>query len=119
MIEHQVGAYTSCNHGMGLAVIHPALYRHLYKAAPWKFAKLATTVFGVNAEGKTEEETALAGVDALESYIGEIGLPTRFSEMGITDESILRKAADTCILTGGCARKLPREEIFALLKECL
>ena len=29
MLEHAVGAYTDCNHGQGLAVIHPALYRHL------------------------------------------------------------------------------------------
>lgn len=28
MLEHAVGAYTDCNHGQGLAVIHPALYRH-------------------------------------------------------------------------------------------
>lgn len=53
------------------------------------------------------------------TYIKEIGMPTRFSEMGITDEEILRKAADTCILTGGCARELPRDEIFELLKEVL
>lgn len=26
-IEHQLGAYTDCNHGQGLAVIHPAYYR--------------------------------------------------------------------------------------------
>ena len=119
MIEHQVGAYTSCNHGMGLAVIHPALYRHLYKAAPWKFTKLATSVFGVDEKDKTEEEVALEGIEALESYIKEIGMPTRFSEMGITDEEVLRKAADTCILTGGCARELPRDEIYELLKEAL
>ncbi|HBI62438.1 MAG TPA: hypothetical protein DDY31_14710, partial [Lachnospiraceae bacterium] len=30
-IEHQLGAYTDCNHGQGLAVIHPVLYRHMYK----------------------------------------------------------------------------------------
>lgn len=28
-IEHQLGAYTDCNHGKGLAVIHPVLYRHI------------------------------------------------------------------------------------------
>ena len=28
-IEHQLGAYTDCNHGQGLAVIHPVLYRHI------------------------------------------------------------------------------------------
>ena len=30
-IEHQLGAYTDCNHGQGLAVIHPAYYRHIIK----------------------------------------------------------------------------------------
>lgn len=30
-IEHQLGAYTDCNHGQGLAVIHPVLYRHIYE----------------------------------------------------------------------------------------
>ena len=31
-IEHQLGAYTNCNHGASLAVIHPVLYRHIYKS---------------------------------------------------------------------------------------
>ena len=34
MTEHQLGAYTDCNHGAGLAVIHPHLYRHIYQGAP-------------------------------------------------------------------------------------
>jgi len=29
MIEHQLGVYTNCNHGCGLAVIQPVLYRHI------------------------------------------------------------------------------------------
>lgn len=28
-IEHQLGAYTDCNHGCGLAVLHPVYYRHI------------------------------------------------------------------------------------------
>ena len=28
MLEHQLGAYTDCNHGRGLAVLHPVMYRH-------------------------------------------------------------------------------------------
>ena len=30
-MEHQLGAYTNCNHGAGLAVLHPVYYRHIYK----------------------------------------------------------------------------------------
>ena len=28
-MEHQLGAYTNCNHGRGLAVLHPVYYRHI------------------------------------------------------------------------------------------
>ena len=115
MIEHAVGAYTDCNHGQGLAVIHPSLYRRLLGAGKEKLARMAETVWGV--KGTTIEETAMRGIEALEAFIREIELPTHWSEMGITDESMLRAAADTCILTPGCCRLLTRDEIFELLME--
>ncbi len=118
-IEHQLGAYTDCNHGFGLAVIHPALYRHIYREAIPRFARFAKVVWDISPEGKSEEELAEAGIDALAAFIKEIGLPTTFHEMGITDEEVLRSTADTCSLTAGCCKKLSRDEIFALLKECL
>lgn len=58
------------------------------------------------------------GIDALETFIKEIGLPTRWSEIGITDEEVLRHAADTCFLLPGCCKQMSRDEIFELLKEC-
>ena len=119
MIEHQLGAYTDCNHGMGLAVIHPALYRHIYKDAPAQFARLAVNVWGVDPAGKTEEEVALAGIEALADFIREIGLPTRFSEMGISAETDFEAIARTSIRTGGCVRKLTDEEILEILRECI
>lgn len=115
MIEHAVGAYTDCNHGQGLAVIHPALYGRLLDNGKEKLARMAETVWGV--KGKTAEEGAARGIDALESFIKEIGLPTRWGEMGITDEAVLRAAADTCFLTPGCCKQFSRDEIFEILKE--
>ena len=109
MIEHAVGAYTDCNHGQGLAVIHPALYRHLLDAGEAQLARMAENVWGVKADSSLE--TARMGIDVLESFIKEIGLPTRWSEMGITDESILRAAADTCFIMPGCCKQLSRDEI--------
>lgn len=117
MIEHAVGAYTDCNHGQGLAVIHPAIYRHLLDAGKKKLARMAEKVWGV--KGSTQEETAVLGIDALEAFIKEIGLPTRWSEMGITDEQVLRAAADTCFITPGCCRQMSRDEIFEILKEIM
>lgn len=117
MIEHAVGAYTDCNHGQGLAVIHPAVYRHLLDAGKEKLARMAEEVWSV--KGITQAETAALGIDALEAFIKEIGLPTRWSEMGITDERMLRAAADTCFITPGCCRQMSRDEIFEILKEVM
>lgn len=117
MIEHAVGAYTDCNHGRGLAVIHPALYRRMVGYGTHKLARMAETVWHV--KGQTPEETAMLGIDALEAFIREMGLPTRWHEMGITDEGVMRAAADTCILTPGCCRQFSRDEIFEMLRECM
>lgn len=117
MIEHAVGAYTDCNHGQGLAVIHPALYRHLLDSGKEKLARMAETVWSV--KGTTTEETAMRGIETLEAFIREIGLPTHWSEMGITDETVLRAAADTSIIMPGCCRQFSRDEIFEILKERL
>ena len=119
MIEHQLGAYTDCNHGMGLSAIHPALYRHMMPEANPQFARMAVEVWGVDPAGKTEAVLAEAFVDSLAAFIKEIGMPSTLGEMGITDENILRAVADTSVLTPGCCKKLSREEIFELLKESM
>lgn len=118
MIEHQLGAYTDCNHGQGLAVIHLVLYKYIYKENITKFARFATEVWGVSNRDKTEEKLALEGIHKLEEFIKEIGLPTTFNEMNIDDDEILRKVADTSILTNGCCKKLTPDEIYNLLLEC-
>lgn len=115
MLEHAVGAYTDCNHGQGLAVIHPALYRHLLAEGKEKLARMGERVWGV--KGRTTEETAAMCIDALEAFIREIGLPVRWNEIGITDETFLRAAADTCLLMPGCCKAFTRDELFEVLKE--
>ena len=113
MLEHAVGAYTNCNHGQGLAVIHPALYRHLLNEGKEKLARMAERVW--NVTGDTTVQTAALGIDALESFIREIGMPTRWSEMGIKDETVMRAAADTCLLMPGCCKQFTRDELFEIL----
>ena len=113
-IEHQLGAYTDCNHGQGLAVIHPAYYRHILQDARDKFTRFAQVVFGA--------DTAEEGLHALEEFIKECGLPTRMgqlrSRVEITPE-ILRKVADTCNIIKCNPRELDRDEIYQILCECL
>lgn len=117
MMEHQLGAYTNCNHGAGLAVIHPVLYRHIYKAGAARFARFAQNVWGIEAKAN-EEKTALAGIEALADFIKEIGLPTTFAELGIPEDTDLRAVADSTVVTAGCCKKLTHDEIYDILKEC-
>lgn len=117
-IEHQLGAYTDCNHGQGLAVIHPVFYRHIYKDGAARFARFAKNVWGIE-ERETEEETALAGVEALADFVKEIGLPTSFTQMGIAEGTDFRAIADSTNITAGCCKKLSHDEIYEILKECI
>ena len=119
-IEHQMCAYTGCNHGMTLAVIHPSYYRHIVSDAPEKFARFGKTVFDLDPAGKTELELAKEAVEALADFIKEIGLDQSFTQLGLdVNEEILHLVADTCGLSGGNVRKLEREEVFELLKEVM
>ncbi|MCM1060184.1 MAG: iron-containing alcohol dehydrogenase [Eubacterium sp.] len=117
-IEHQLGAYTDCNHGQGLAVIHPVLYRHIYKNNVERFARFAENVWKTAGNG-TDEETALAGIKALADFIKEVGLPATFTEMGIPADTDFKAIAETTNVTAGCCKKLSNEEIFEILKECV
>lgn len=116
-IEHQLGAYTDCNHGFGLAVIHPVLYRHIYKDGIEKFVRFAKNVWGIT-DCETIDKTAIAGIESLADFIKEIGLPTTFAEMGISENTDFEAIADSCNITAGCCKKLTHKEILNILNEC-
>ena len=118
MLEHQLGAYTDCNHGRGLAVIHPVLYCHMLPEAAPQFARLAVNVWDVDPAGKTENELADAFIKMLAAFIEEIGLPTTFAQMGIPADTDFQAVADSTVLTGGCCKRFTREELLTVLHEC-
>lgn len=117
-MEHQLGAYTNCNHGAGLAVLHPVYYRHIYRDGLPKFQRFAVNVWGIPLEGKTGEELARAGVEALAEFIREIGLPTTLRELGVDDSTDLKSIADSCNLAPGSYKKMTHEEILKIFQEC-
>ncbi len=117
-IEHQLGAYTNCNHGCGLAVIHPVYYRHIYKDGLKKFVRFARNVWDVKSDGMTDEETALAGIEALAGFIKEIGLPSTLRELGMTDKVSLPEIAGSCNIAPGSYGNMTKEAILEILDEC-
>ena len=118
-MEHQLGAYTNCNHGEGLAVLHPVYYRHIYKYGISKFKKFAVNVWGISPLGKTDEEIAREGVEALADFIKEVGLPTTLRELSVDKQTDLKAIADSCNLSLGSYKEMTHKEIFEIFKECL
>ncbi len=117
-IEHQLGAYTNCNHGCGLAVIHPVYYRYMYKDGLKKFVRFARNVWDVKSDSMTDEETALAGIEALAGFIKEIGLPSTLRELGMTDRGSLPEIAESCNIAPGSYGNMTKEAILEILDEC-
>lgn len=115
-IEHQLGAYTDCPHGLGLSVIAMPYYRYVYKWGIDKFVRFAKNVWGVETKGKTKDEIALEGIDCLEAFSRELGIPGTLRELGCT-EDMLRDIADTSLLGGGY-KQLTHDDIYNILKEC-
>ena len=116
-IEHQLGAFTDCNHGCGLAVVHPTYYRHICKDGLTKFKRFAVNVWGISENGKTDEEIALAGIDALYDFIKKIGLPTTLRELGLNDKNILPEIAASCNASPGSYGNMNKEKILEILNE--
>lgn len=116
MIEHQLGAYTDCAHGMGLAAISIPYYNYIYSYGLDKFVKFAKNIWDVSEEGKTKEEVAKEGICCLEDFIKECGMVTSIKELGATKE-MLPLIANSTVLGGGY-KKLNAEDILKILEKC-
>ena len=116
MMEHQLGAYTDCNHGMGLSAMHVQYYRYIISKGADKFAKFASRVWSVPAEGRSEAELAEAGINALEAFIKEIGMPSNFRELGVSDDLPWKEIADSVMLTPGGYGRLTHEDVLNIFE---
>ena len=116
MIEHQLGAYTDCAHGIGLAIISPAYYRYIYRDGLHKFVRYAKRIWGVEDYGQDDEAIALEGINRLEAFIHELGIPATLREVGATEEMLPLIANSTEL--GGGYKQLNQDDILAILKAC-
>ncbi len=116
MIEHQVGAYTDCPHGIGLAIVSVPYYRYIYKYGLDKFVRFAKKVWKIHGKDMSKDEIALAGIEKLSDFIKELGIPTTLREIGATEEMLPSIANSTEIMDSGY-KKLTADEILEILKE--
>ena len=100
--------------------IWPSWARYVYKDCLPRFVKYAVNVMGVTP-GATDEETALAGIAAMEEFYHRIGMPVNFKELGIdpTDEQMAEMAASCARACGGAkgsAKVLHQSDMEAIYK---
>mgnify|MGYP001221095582 FL=1 len=116
MIEHQLGAYTDCAHGAGLAAISIPYYKYISPYGLGKFARFAKNVWEIPTDTMTKEDAANAGIEKLTAFIEELGLPLTLRELGTT-EAMLPQIANSTVQGGGY-QHMTAEDILNVLKAC-
>ena len=118
MLGQAVGAVTDATHGMTLSAVSLPYYRFIMDAGLAKFVRFAENVWGINAKGKGDKEIALAGLDAMEQWMRELGLAMSLSELGATDDMLEDIVNGTLIMEGGY-KILTKDEVREIIKQSM
>jgi len=113
-LEHQLGAYTDCAHGVGLAIISVPYYKYIYKYGLDKFVRFSKNVWDIDTAKYSKEEAALLGIEKLSDFIKEMGIPTTLREVGATEEMLPKIAAS--VEEGGGYKLLKEKDMLEILK---
>ena len=83
-LGHALSARYDVAHGASLAAVWGSWARYLYQdQALDRFVQFAKNVWGISGEGKSEQETALAGIEKTEEFFRSIGMPVSLSQLGV------------------------------------
>ena len=115
MLGQAVGAYTDATHGMTLAAVSMAYYKHIMPYGLAKFKRFAENVWGVDPAGKSDEEVANEGLAAMENWMKELGLVMNITDLGVTPD-MLEGLADATLIMDGGYKVLSREEVIDIFK---
>lgn len=118
MLGQAAGAVTDATHGMTLSAVSLPYYKFIMDAGLAKFVRFAKNVWDIDPKGKTDKETALAGLDAMEQWMRELGLAMSLSELGATEDMIDDIVNGTFIMEGGY-KVLTKDEIREIIKQSM
>jgi alcohol dehydrogenase class IV len=117
-LAHPIGGLYDLHHGLINSVLLPVVVGQNMEHAKDKFANIARAM-GVETRGMIRSEAAGHVRYQIENLIHELGMPTRFSQLGLDTEDIplLAKLAqqDLCMMTNPCCFSL--DEIEAMYRE--
>jgi alcohol dehydrogenase len=119
-IEHEISAIYDIPHGAGLSIVFPNWMKYVYKERVDRFVQFAVRVWGIDPAGKSDDEVALAGIEATRAYFTSVGAPSSLAHYGIGDENIGRMAKEAVRFGPiGSFKKLHEEDVKNILTMCL
>ena len=116
MLGQAVGACTDATHGMTLSAVSLPYYKHIMPYGLAKFVRFAKNVWDVDATGKTDEQVASEGLQAMENWMKELGLVMNITELGAIEDMIPDLVKGTIVLPGGY-KVLDVDEIEQIFRE--
>lgn len=118
MLGQAVGAVTNATHGMTLASVSLAYYRHILDDGLEKFVRFAKNVWEVDSKDKSDKEIAIEGLDKMKEWMEKLGLVLKISDLGGTEDMIPDFVSGTIILSDGY-KTLDEREIEEIFKESM
>ena len=118
MLGQAVGGHTNATHGMTLAAVSLPYYHYIMPYGLAKFKRFAINVWDIKAEDKSDEQIASEGLEAMQTWMKELGLASNISELGATEDMLEAITDSTFILEGGY-KKLSRAEVSEILRASL
>ena len=122
MLEHELSGMFDVTHGAGLAAIWPSWARYVMHENLSRFVRFAVNVMDIPNDFTDAEGTALKGIEAMERFYHDIGMPINIKELigrNITDDEIdemVRKCSRDHTATCGCLKVLKAEDMEAIYK---
>ncbi len=116
-IEMEISGLYDLAHGAGLAVIFPAWMKYVYRQDMERFARFAVKVWNRDPDFYDIDKVALAGIESLENFFKQIGLPVTLKEANIPYDR-LEEMAGKCTQRGpiGSFARLETDDVLEILK---
>jgi len=121
-LEHELSGMFDVTHGAGLAAIWPSWARYVMHENLSRFVRFAVNVMDVPNDFTDPETVALKGIEAMERFYHDIGMPVNIRELigrDITDDEIremARKCSRDYTTTCGCLKVLHAEDMEAIYR---
>lgn len=117
MLGQAVGACTDATHGMTLSAVSLPYYRYIMPYGLAKFVRFAKNVWDIETSDKTDQEIALAGLEAMEQWMHELGLVMNITNLG-ANKDMLDDLVNGTLINAGGYRRLSKDEVKNIFLEC-